>query len=304
MAEPRDVLACARQRTRILVGRDDALDAARRKHGRQHAGAGADVERERCRRQRRARDEVDVFAAHRREHAIVRVDRRAAERRNRYALLAPLMRADETEQFAQRHDRRRAAGAIRLLAGGTHVGRTAQRDRVVGVERDQQHPERARTLRLRETMQVECVDAGRGFRLLRLALDTARHRLHELARILEITLPDERGALASKAVSRVGGKTIVGGHRTLGRRHAGFGAPAHGMIGAVGVGPVENGEIGHANSVTVGIDGGGNSPRGPHHTALCPDRQNGRRDTRPKACVAARSTVRRDRWLPRRAHRA
>lgn len=251
MAEPRDVLARAGERARILVGRDDALDAARHEHRRQHAGARADIERERRRRQRRARDELDVFAAHRREHAVVRMDRRAAERRDRHALLAPLVRADEAEQFAQRHDRRHTAGAVRLLAGRPHVGRAAQRDRVIGVQRDQQHAERAGALRLRETMQVERIDAGRGFRLLRFAFDTARHRLQELARILEVALPDERGALASETVGRIGREAVVGGHRALRRLHAGFGTPAHGMIDAVGVGPVEKGEIGHANSVRL-----------------------------------------------------
>lgn len=200
-----------------------------------------------------ARDERHVFAAHRREHAVVRMNRRAAERRNRHALLAPFVRADEPEQFAQRHHRRRAARPVRFLARGAHVGRAAQRNRVVAVERDQQHAERACALRLRETVQVECLDARGGLRLLRLALDAPRHRLHELARILEIALPDERGALAREAIGGVGRQAVVGGHRALRRRYAGFGAPAHGMIDAVGVGPVENGEIGHASSATVGF---------------------------------------------------
>ena len=68
-----------------------------------------------------------VFAAHRREHAVVRMDARA-ERRDLDALLAPLVRADQAEQFAQRDHRGLAAGTVGFRAGLPHVGRAPQRD--------------------------------------------------------------------------------------------------------------------------------------------------------------------------------
>ena len=45
-AEALDVLARAGERARIQVRRDHALHAAPREHGGEHAGAGADVERD------------------------------------------------------------------------------------------------------------------------------------------------------------------------------------------------------------------------------------------------------------------
>lgn len=68
------------------------------------------------------------------------------------------MRADQTEQFPERYDRRFFACAVRFGAGFMHVGRPAQRDRVVGVEWNQQHAERAGALRLGLAMEIERVE--------------------------------------------------------------------------------------------------------------------------------------------------
>jgi hypothetical protein len=80
----------------------------RARTGGEHAGPGADVvgqARHRDgRRKRRLRDEVDVLAAHRREDAVVRMDAPAG-RGHLDALVAPLVRADEAQELAQRDDR-------------------------------------------------------------------------------------------------------------------------------------------------------------------------------------------------------
>lgn len=55
----------AQASARVLIGADHALHAAFRKNGSEHAGARADVERQRLRRQGRFRDQIDIFAAHR-----------------------------------------------------------------------------------------------------------------------------------------------------------------------------------------------------------------------------------------------
>ena len=156
--EAPEVLARARERSGILVGRDHAPDAAPREHGREHARPRADVERRVERRhhgrQRCLGDQVDVFAANRREHPVVGMDA-AADRRDLDALAAPLVRADETQQLPQRDDRGPVTGAVGLLAGLPDVGRASQRDAVVLVERDQQHAQRACALRLGLAVQIE-----------------------------------------------------------------------------------------------------------------------------------------------------
>jgi len=152
--EPRDVLAGARQRTRVLVGGNDAFDATARQHRSQHAGAGTDIEGQLRRGQRRCIHQLDVFAAHRREHAVVRVDART-QAWDLDAFLAPLVRTDQPEQLAQRDDRGPSAFPIRFDASLPHIRRTAQRDTVVAIQRDQDHRQRARALRLRLAVQME-----------------------------------------------------------------------------------------------------------------------------------------------------
>ncbi len=107
--EALEVLARARQRAGILIGGDHASYAAPREHRRQHAGPRADVEGHGRTTTAPAgsgalRDEVDVFAANRREHAVVRMDP-AADRGDIDSLDAPLVRADEAQQLPQRGDR-------------------------------------------------------------------------------------------------------------------------------------------------------------------------------------------------------
>src|SRR5258707_1139225 len=63
---------------------------------------GGDGRRGYRRRQWRLGDEIDVLAANRREHAVVRMDAQA-ERRELDSLAAPLVRADDAEQLSQRN---------------------------------------------------------------------------------------------------------------------------------------------------------------------------------------------------------
>src|SRR4051812_25231381 len=70
-SEPLHVFSRTHERARVEIGRDDARDAASRKHRREHAGTGADVERDDRlsveNRERRRTDEIDVLTADRRE---------------------------------------------------------------------------------------------------------------------------------------------------------------------------------------------------------------------------------------------
>ena len=87
--QPLDVVPGAGQRARVLVGGDHVPHAAARQDGREHAGSGADVEGQLVRRQRRVGDQVQVFAAHRREHAVMRMDAVVRRRSRARAPRAP-----------------------------------------------------------------------------------------------------------------------------------------------------------------------------------------------------------------------
>ena len=94
----------ASQCARVLVGGDDALHSAAGQHGRDHARAGADVESQLARGQRRRGDQIEIFAPHRREHAVMRMDaivRGGAQRGDLDSLAPPFESPDESQQFAQ-----------------------------------------------------------------------------------------------------------------------------------------------------------------------------------------------------------
>ena len=190
-------------------------------------------------------DEIDVFAANRREHAVVRMDA-AADRRDLDSLDAPLVRADEAQQLAQRGDRGPFSRAVGFRAGLPDVGRATQRNAVVRVERHQQHAQRARTLRPRLAMEMEGFGRRRGrrgcgrlFRLARPAVGATRQRNQHLARVLEVAPPQQRGALAREAVRVVGRHAVVGDDHALRGRRAALRAPARGARLAV-LGPVHD----------------------------------------------------------------
>jgi hypothetical protein len=90
------------------------------------------------------------------------VARSLPERGDRQPLLAPLVRTDHTEQFAQRSDRRARRDvrrSPRFCAGSSCVRRASQRNAVVRIERQKQGTQYARPLRLGLAILVK--DGGR-----------------------------------------------------------------------------------------------------------------------------------------------
>ena len=171
------------------------------------------------------------------------------------------MRADQTKQFTQRDDGRGVARAVSLRAGVAHVGGSAQRDRVIRIQWNQQHAERAGALRLRLPVQVERIDGRGGFlaRLAGFAIRAAGHGLQQLARVLEVALPEQCRAFAGEAIGRISGGAIIRDDHALGRRVAGFGAPDGGMDGVAAgfravVGPGEG--LGWGGGAVPGQTGG------------------------------------------------
>ena len=203
-------------------------DPAPRKHGGEHAGPRADVEGERARRQRRLGHQLHVLAAHRREHAVVRVD-----------------------AVAERRDQRRPSCAIRARrsrpAARAATRRTARRPRprprrTRGARRARAAAERCCRRRTAAAASRACAraapapgaadgnaivgDGGGGRRLARLAVGAPRHRLQQLAGVLEIAAPQQRGARARQTKRRIGGHAVVGDDHLRGRRQAALRAPA------------------------------------------------------------------------------
>jgi hypothetical protein len=216
-------LSCAQASARgRQFGGHHAAHASACQHGRQHAGAGTDVKRQCLAGQGLARHQVQVLPTHGREHPVVRMDtvvRRDAQRGNLHALLAPFMRAHDAQQLTQRHHAGRAIGrAPGLGTGHAPVGRTAQGDAVVPLQRNEQRAQRACALRLRLAVQVKarggiglrCLGGGAGCGRCWLAFDTALQGLQELARVLEVAPPQQCRALTGQAVGLVSAQAVVG----------------------------------------------------------------------------------------------
>jgi hypothetical protein len=95
-------------------------------------------------------------------------------------------------------------------------------------ERYQQHSQHARALGLCLAMQMKGL-RGRGCgRPGALAIGAARHRLQQLARILEIAAPQHRIALARQTMRRIGRDAVVCDDNALGRRDSALRAPQRG----------------------------------------------------------------------------
>ena len=255
-AQAVDVFAGAFERARVHVGGHHLIDfAAQRQHGRQHAGAGADVEHHkfgigRIGRQGRVGHQIDIFAAHRRKHAVMRMDAVVgclAQSGDFNAFLAPLVRADHAHQFAQRRHAGQRCFADRapdLGAGLFGIGCAAQINTVVRAKLDQHHAQHPRALRLRLPVQVKflpCRNAGDGVVGVFFQLDAGQlggfgrlvdapgQRLHHLPGVLEVTAPEQAGAFAGQAVGGVGGHRVVGFDDAPGWRRAALGTPQRRM---------------------------------------------------------------------------
>lgn len=261
------VLAGTGQRPRILVGGHDPAHTAPGEHRGQYAGAGADVERQLVVGQRRLGHQVHILAAGRGEDAVMRVDTVAAERRDLDALPAPFVGADEREEFAQRDEgggRVRAlgavcgfrggglAGAVRPGAGLADVGGAMQRDGEGRVERNQQHAQDAGAVILGRAVHMERLGGIGGRRLARAAVDAAGQRRQQLAGVVEVAAPQQRGALAGEFVGVVGLRPVVRDDDAAGWRGAILGAPTGGT-GLVGLGPFDDRRLVHRNVPRVWV---------------------------------------------------
>ena len=256
-AQALQVVARADQGTRIVVGGDDAFDTAPRQHGRQHARTHANVKGQRVvGRQRRIGHQRHIFTAHWGENAVTGKDavvRCTAQGLDFDAFFVPFVRADHAQQFAQRGDcvglaLDRPPG---LQAGLTQVRCAAQRNGAVGIQRNQQHRQRACALRLGLPMQMESLlwCDGRGFLRARFGarfarfdggVGTAHHGLQQQACVLKVTAPHHARAFAGQAVGRVGVQGVVGNDHAFGWRCVALRAPQGMAFGAL-FGPAQAG---------------------------------------------------------------
>ncbi|MNV59481.1 hypothetical protein D3C71_1519060 [compost metagenome] len=221
-------------------------------HGRQNPRAHTDVKRQRQRLawQRGSGHQVYIFATHRRENAVVRMDavaRWGAQRRHFHAFLAPFVRTHHPQQLTQRgHGALAGSWPPGFGAGLAPIGRTAQPNAVVALQRDQDRGQHACALRLRLAMQVKRLGRrGRSKLLSRLGgglaglagftgfgrfslfgIRAPHQGLQQHAGVLKIPLPQEAGAFAGHAVRRIGGQSVVGCDNPARSRGAAFGAPS------------------------------------------------------------------------------
>jgi hypothetical protein len=228
-AQTLQVVAGADQRTLGHVGGHHLLGAAPGQHGRQHAGAHANVKSHRVffqgRRQWRLGHQGHIFATHRREHAVMRVDPQVFAQCGHFdAVLAPFKSTDHALQGAQRDHRRLPIGRAKgLRASLLGVGGAAQRDAVVTVQFDQHLAQHAGALGLRLAVGVKSRTGHRrgcigffAFGLLRF-VDAPRQGLQQLAGVVKVAAPQQARALAGQAVSRIGGQGVVGQHHAGGQ---------------------------------------------------------------------------------------
>ena len=209
-------------------------------------------------RQRRRRDEVEVLAAHRREDAVVRVDARA-ERRDRHASAAPLVRADHAEQFAQRDHRAAgteppeadAVGAAPDPAGPYasaqalgQLWRAAERHGVVGVQRNEQQAQQPGPVKALFAVLPERQGEVAGRAPVAL-VDAAAQRTEQLACGLEVAAPEQGGAVAHQPERLVGRELLVGDDDVLRNGPAALRTPSRPVLDAT-LGPAHRGGQGSA----------------------------------------------------------
>ncbi len=215
-----------------------------------------------CGRQGRLRHQIQVLAAHRGEHAVVRVNAelRHARHGQGHALLAPLMCAQGTQQFTQGNDH-----AVRTLVGGNlapgfatgfaPVRCAAQGAVPAGIELDHHAGQDARTLRQCLAVQVEGVGKDRlgvflaGAALARLGgsltcglVEAAAQGRQQLPGILEIAAPQHGLAFAGQAVGAVGGQAVISDDDAARCGHGAVRAP-QGNLGGLVLLPLQQGPV-------------------------------------------------------------
>ena len=215
-----------------------------------------------CGRQGRLRHQIQVLAAHRGEHAVVRMNAelRHARHSQGHALLAPLMRAQRAQQFTQGNDdaaRTLIGGNVApgLAAGLAPVRGAAQGAMPAGIELDHHAGQNACPLRQRLAVQVEGMGKDRlgvflagppmaslGGRLTCRLVQAAAQRRQQLPGILEIAAPQHRLAFAGQAVGAVGRQAVVGDDDAARCGHGAVRAPQRCLRGLVLL-PLQQGPV-------------------------------------------------------------
>jgi hypothetical protein len=132
-----------------------------------------------------------------------------AERGHGHALLPPLVRAQDTEQFGERDGHGPAWRSVGLLAGLADVRGATQVEFVVVADEDEQPSHEAGAMGAMLPVAVE--DLGRGELLRGGPLhDAPVDRAQQLPGVLVVAAPEQGGTAADKAEGGVGFHAVVG----------------------------------------------------------------------------------------------
>ena len=165
--------------------------------------------------------------------------------RYRHAFLAPFMRADDRQQFAQRYQGGLGSGrAIGFLAGSLHVLRPTQRHPVI-CRQLHQHPAQPRgPLPLLRPVPgkgfpgIPCRLAAGG---MQLPVGQPAQRLHEMARPHPVAMPQQGDSLLYPLQGLLGRQVVAHQLDLCVWRYAGFGTPASLLRIATPVLPADQG---------------------------------------------------------------
>ena len=260
------------ERPHRLVGGNHFLHAAPRQQRRQHTGAGADVKGTSgrlCKRRPSAGCascpcgcfgyQTQVFAPHRRENAIVRVNPVglwcAAQSRNFEPFFAPFVAAGDTQQFPQWHgahsgvrnfDRTAFLHSCCAVPGFTasrmNIGRAAQRQGIAAIRcwalnQHQQQTQQPRSQSALLPVAVKVQRSGtrtfgwldRSFRwffaCLGWGVNSARHSVQQQPRVMKVAQPNNGSAFFHQPQSRICAHRVVCGNGLCRRCQAAFAVP-------------------------------------------------------------------------------
>ena len=149
-----------------------------------------------------------------------------AERGNRHAVAPPLVGAEHALQLGERDGRGLGRGTVRLRAGLAHIGSAAQVEGVVRFDEHEQPPQEAGAAALVFAVQAEGFSGGAVVE--RRPTVSAVDGAQQLARVVEVAPPQQRGALAGQAVRLVGLRPVIDDDHVLRRRGRVLGMPTGG----------------------------------------------------------------------------
>ena len=240
MAKTLQVLSGTAQSTLAHVGRHNGFDAALDQLGREYASAHANIPGllHASGGNRRTCHQFKVLAAYGREHAVMGMNALAVQSRKFHAFFAPLMGTNDAKQVTQRHQHRlgRAllgSGAPGFSAGNAPVRSAAQCAVPLVIQLDQNAGQHACALSLSLAIQMKGVgkcdfSSGSSLAACHLFFKPAAQRHQELAGVLKVTTPQQRGTFADMAKRRISGHGVIGQLNALGLRQAAFSAPQGG----------------------------------------------------------------------------